>query len=114
MRAVRVESDSMGEIGVPADKLWGDQTQCGSWSSLLCGALELTTYDGSFSLRAGDVLFTRKRLPATIGSRSASNHGGACMPSLTKQPFRPTGPHSVAAGPESRKAKAAAKTGAGP
>ena len=58
----------------------------------LCGALELTTYDGSFSLRAGDVLFTRKRSPATIGSRSASNRGGACTPSLTKQPFRPTGP----------------------
>src|ERR1700759_2820275 len=27
MTAVRVESDSMGEVQIPADKLWGAQTQ---------------------------------------------------------------------------------------
>ena len=27
MTAVRVESDSLGEVRVPADKLWGAQTQ---------------------------------------------------------------------------------------
>jgi fumarate hydratase class II len=27
MTSVRVESDSMGKVDVPADKLWGSQTQ---------------------------------------------------------------------------------------
>ena len=51
----------------------------------LSGALEFTTHDGSFSLRAGDILCLRTRSPAMIGSCSAGNPGGACTPFLTKQ-----------------------------
>ena len=51
----------------------------------LSGALEFTTHDGRFSLCAGEILFTEDTSPATIGNCSASNHGGACTPSLIRQ-----------------------------
>jgi len=50
---------------------------------------------------------------ATIGHCSANNHGGACTDQATVVPFRPTEPGLAAAGPGSRKAQAATKTGAG-
>jgi hypothetical protein len=52
----------------------------------LSGALEFTTHDGRFSLRAGTYCLLRTPSPATIGSCSATNPGGGSTPSLTRLP----------------------------
>jgi hypothetical protein len=83
----------------------------------LSGALEFTTHEGCFSLRAGDILFTEDTVAGhdwKLLGEQPWRRLYAILDRATVVPFRPTGPHPAAASPESRKAKAAAKTGAGP
>jgi hypothetical protein len=82
----------------------------------LSGALEFTTHDGSFSLRAGDILFTEDTVAGhdwKLLGEQPWKRLYAILDEATVVPFRPTDSHLPAAGPVSRKAKAAAKTGAG-
>jgi quercetin dioxygenase-like cupin family protein len=84
---------------------------------MLSGALEFTTHDGRFSLRAGDILFTEDTVAGhawKLLGEQPWRRAYAILDQATVVPFRPTGPHAAAPGPESRKAKATAKTGAGP
>jgi hypothetical protein len=81
----------------------------------LGGALEFTTPDGSFSLRAGDVLFTEDTVAGhdwKLLGEQPWKRAYVILDQATVVPFRPTGAPSAAADPESRKAKAATKTGA--
>jgi quercetin dioxygenase-like cupin family protein len=83
----------------------------------LSGALEFTTHDGSFSLCAGDILFTEDTVAGhdwKLLGEQPWRRLYAILDQATLVPFRPTAPHSAAAKPESRKANAAAKTGAAP
>jgi quercetin dioxygenase-like cupin family protein len=83
----------------------------------LSGALEFTTHDGRFSLRAGDILFTEDTVAGhdwKLLGEQPWRRAYALLDQTTVVPFRPTEPDSAAAGPESCKAKATAKTGAGP
>jgi quercetin dioxygenase-like cupin family protein len=83
----------------------------------LSGALEFTTHGGSFSLRAGDILFTEDTVAGhdwKLLDEQPWRRLYAILDQTTVVPFRPTEPRSAAAGPESRKARAATKTGAGP
>jgi hypothetical protein len=64
----------------------------------LSGALEFTTNDGRFSLRAGDILFTED----TVGGHDWTLLGGqpwrrlyAILDQATVVPFRPTKPQPV-------------------
>jgi hypothetical protein len=83
----------------------------------LSGALEFTTHDGRFSLRSGDILFTEDTAAGhdwTLLGEQPWRRVYAILDQATIVPFRPAQLHSAAAGSESRKAKAAAKTGAEP
>jgi quercetin dioxygenase-like cupin family protein len=83
----------------------------------LSGALEFTTHNGSFSLRAGDILFTEDTVAGhdwKLLGEQPWRRAYAILDQATVVPFRPTGPPSAAAGPESGKARTAAKTGAAP
>jgi hypothetical protein len=83
----------------------------------LSGALEFTTHDSSFSLRAGDILFTEYTVAGhdwKLLGEQPWRRLYAILDQATLVPFRPTAPHSAVARPESRKANAAAKTGAAP
>jgi hypothetical protein len=71
----------------------------------MSGALEFTTHDGRFSLRAGDILFTED----TVAGHDWKLLGGqpwrrlyAILDQATVLPFRPAEPRLAAAGPESR------------
>jgi hypothetical protein len=82
----------------------------------LSGALEFTTHDGRFSLRAGDILFTEDTVAGhdwNLLGEQPWRRVYAILDQATVVPFRPTEPRSAAAGPESRKAKASTETGAG-
>jgi quercetin dioxygenase-like cupin family protein len=82
----------------------------------LSGALEFTTHDGSFSLRAGDILFTEDTVAGhdwKLLGEQPWRRLYAILDQATVVSFRPAEPRLAAAGPESRKAKAGAKTGAG-
>jgi hypothetical protein len=82
----------------------------------LSGALEFTTHDGRFSLRAGDILFTEDTVAGhdwKLLGEQPWRRVSAILDKATVVPFRPAEPRLAAAGPESCKAKAAAKTGAG-
>ena len=83
----------------------------------LSGALEFMTHDGPFSLRAGDILFTEDTVDGPdwklIGEQPWRRMY-AILDQATAVPFRPVEPRSAAGGLKSRKANAAAKTGAGP
>ena len=83
----------------------------------LSGTLEFSTDDGCFSLRPGDILFTEDTIAGhdwTLLGDQPWRRAYAILDQATVVPFRPTGPHAAAPGPESCKAKATAKTGAGP
>jgi hypothetical protein len=83
----------------------------------LSGALEFTTHDGRFSLRSGDILFTEDTAAGhdwMLLGEQPWRRVYAILEQPTVVPFRPAELHSAAAGSESRKAKAAAKTGAEP
>src|ERR1700722_4940577 len=80
----------------------------------MSGALEFTTHDGGFSLRAGDILFTEDTVAGhvwTLLGGQPWRRAYAILDQATVVPLRLTGPGS-AAGPKSGKARAAAKTGA--
>jgi hypothetical protein len=79
----------------------------------LSGALEFTTHDGRFSLRAGDILFTEDTVAGHLLGEQPWRRVYAILDQAAVVPFRPTEPRSAAAGPESRKAKASTETGAG-
>ena len=82
----------------------------------LSGALEFTTHDGRFSLRAGDILFTEDTVAGhdwNLLGEQPWRRVYAILDQATVVPFRPTEPRSAAAGPESPKAKASTETGAG-
>jgi quercetin dioxygenase-like cupin family protein len=82
----------------------------------LSGTLEFTTYDGRFSLHAGDILFTEDTVAGhdwTLLGDQPWRRLYAILDQVTVVPFRPTKPRSAIAG-DSRKAKAASMTGAGP
>jgi hypothetical protein len=83
----------------------------------LSGALEFTTHDGGFSLRAGDILFTEDTVAGHVWKLLDGQpwrRAYAILDQATVVPFRLTGPGAAAAGPDSRKAKASTETGAGP
>ena len=80
----------------------------------LSGALEFTTHNGSFSLRAGDILFTEDTVAGhdwKLLGEQPWRRAYAVLDQAAVVPFRPTGPSSAAAGPQSRKAQAASKIG---
>jgi hypothetical protein len=78
----------------------------------LSGALVFMTHDGPFSLRAGEDTVTGHDWKL-IGEQPWRRMY-AILDQATAVPFRPVEPRSTAGGPKSRKAKAAAKSGAGP
>jgi hypothetical protein len=83
----------------------------------LSGALEFATHNGSFSLRADDILFTEDTVADHDWKLLGEQRWRRVHASLDQAivvPFRPTVPDAAAAGSESRKAKAAGKTGATP
>jgi hypothetical protein len=83
----------------------------------MSGALEFATHDGSFSLRAGDILFTEDTVAGHVWKLLGGQpwrRAYAILDQATVVPFRPAEPRLAAADPESRKARAAAKTGAAP
>jgi hypothetical protein len=82
----------------------------------LSGTLEFTTHDGRFSLGAGDILFTED----TVAGHDWKLLGDqpwrrvyAILDQAAAVPFRLAEPRSATAGPESGKARAVTKTGAG-
>src|ERR1700730_17940244 len=82
----------------------------------LTRALEFTTHDGRFSLRAGDVLFTEDTVAGhdwTLLGDQPWRRLYAILDQVTVVPFRPTVPRSAIAGRETRTAKAATTTGEG-
>ena len=82
----------------------------------LGGALEFTTDNGSFSLRAGDILFAEDTVAGHNWKLLGEQHWRrlyAILDQATVVPFRPAEPRLAAAGSESGNAKATAKTGAG-
>jgi hypothetical protein len=83
----------------------------------MSGALEFTTHDGRFSLRAGDILFTEDTVAGhdwRLLGEQPWRRAYAILDRATVVPFRPTDTQLATAGDGSRKANAAAKTGAAP
>jgi quercetin dioxygenase-like cupin family protein len=83
----------------------------------MSGALEFTTHDGRFSLRAGDILFTEDTVAGhdwRLLGEQPWRRAYAILDQATVVPFRPTDTQLATAGEGSRKANAAAKTGAAP
>jgi hypothetical protein len=81
----------------------------------LSGTLEFTTHDGSFSLRAGEILFTEDTVAGhdwTLLGDQPWRRVYTILDPATVVPFRPDEPRSASVGLESRKAKAATMTGA--
>jgi hypothetical protein len=83
----------------------------------LSGALEFTTHDGHFSLRAGDILFTEDTVAGhdwKLLGEQPWRRAYAILDQATVVPFRPTDTQLATVGQGSRKANAAAETGAAP
>src|ERR1700741_1349813 len=71
----------------------------------LSGALEFTTDDGRFSLRAGDILFTEDTVAGhdwKLLGEQPWRRVYAILDQASVVPFRPAEPRLAAAGPESR------------
>ena len=74
----------------------------------LSGALEFTTHDGRFSLRAGDILFTEDTVAGhdwKLLGEQPWRRLYAILDQATARSISADRPHSAAAGPKSRKAR---------